>query len=126
MSHTLQSPNVRRCKSASIFRFILPKGAARALRITFISGPCLLLKGQLSIKSASFMIMLCTPALLLWAMLTIPPLLFPFPEHNAYYQFAQIVTSDPAQWLLLLPLAIACFILALAIPATTPCPFKAS
>jgi hypothetical protein len=124
MTPTLESTNVRSRESASMCRFFSLKGIARALRLTFVSGPWLLLTGQLSIKNASFMIMLCTPALLLWALLTIPPLLFPFPEHNAYYQFAQIVTADPAQWLLL-PLTIACLVLALAIPATSPCPLKA-
>jgi hypothetical protein len=124
MSHTLEAANVRRRKDASKFRFLSPASVARALRITFISGPRLLFTGQLSIKSAFFMVMLCTPALFLWALLVIPPFLFPFPEHNAYFEFAQIVTGDPAQ-LLLLPLAAACFLLALAIPATISRPAEA-
>jgi hypothetical protein len=124
MSHTLESATVGRSESASNCRFFSPRGFARILRLTFISGPWQLLTGQLSLKNASFMIMLSTPGLLLWALLTIPPLLFPFPEHNAYYQFAQIVTSDPAQSLLL-PLAVICLVVALALPATDPCPLKA-
>jgi hypothetical protein len=124
MSHTLEAPAMKKGLSASSPRFFSPRGLARALRITFISGPYLLLTGQLSLKHASLMILLCAPAPLLWGMLTIPPLLFPFPEHNAYYEFARIVSSDPAQWSLLL-LASACFVFALAMPASSPCPCRA-
>ena len=96
----------------------------RILRLTFISGPFLLFTTRLSSKNASIMIMLCIPALLLAAMLTIPSILFDSPEQNAYYEFAHAINGDPTR-LVILALAGICAVLALAVPATAPQPSTA-
>jgi hypothetical protein len=94
-----------------------PTGIASLIRITFISGPWMLLTSPLSGKNASLMILLCAPALLFCSLLVIPPLLFPSPQQNAYYYFAQGLNQDPLRWVVL---GVAMFfaMLALAIPAT--------
>ncbi|MEO8616966.1 MAG: hypothetical protein ABI600_17635 [Luteolibacter sp.] len=92
------------------------KTCVNVLRITFISGPWMLLTSRLSFKSASMMIMLCAPALLFCGMLTIPAILFPSPQQNAYFYFAEGLNHDPIRWLGLL-LGCACSLLALAVPA---------
>ncbi len=96
----------------------------KILRLTFISGPFLLFTTRLSSKNASIMIMLCIPALLLAAVLTIPSMLFDSPEQNAYYEFAHAIDGDPTR-LIILGLAGICAILALAVPATAPKPITA-
>jgi hypothetical protein len=105
-------------------RILTFKGVMRLLRITFISGPFLLFTTRLSIRHAAMMILLCTPALILVSFLTIPTFLFSSPEHHAYYEFANILTKDPAQWFIL-PFAALCSMIALAVPATASKPFTA-
>lgn len=92
--------------------------------MTFVSGPILLLTTRLSAKSASMMIMLCVPALLLALLQTVPRFLFNSPEQHAYYEFANLINQDASQ-LAVLALATACSVIALAIPATAPTPFTA-
>ena len=98
------------------------KTLARLLRLTFISGPRLLLTSRLSAKSASMMIMLSAPAVLFCGMLVIPALLFPSPQQQAYYYFSRVLEHDPSRWI---PIALAsiCTVIALAIPALAPKPF---
>jgi len=90
----------------------------RALRLTFISGPWIMLTASMSLKSASMMILLSSPGLLLCSILTIPALLFQSPEQHAYYYFSQVLDQDPSRWVIWV-LAGACSLIALAIPATT-------
>lgn len=89
-----------------------------------MSGPFLLLTSRLSVKSAAIMILLCAPALLLTAVLTVPAMLFTSPEQNAYFQFAQAINADPTR-LVVLALAAVCTVVALAVPATAPNEFTA-
>ena len=124
MSLTLQPATPRQLKSALSLGLCTAKGARRLLLITFISGPWLLLTSNLSAKTASLMIMLCVPALLFCALLTIPGLLFDSPEQHAYYQFAKALEQDPTRWIILAITGI-CTLMALAIPATTPSPITA-
>ena len=70
------------------------------------------------------MIMLCAPALLLTALLTVPAMLFTSPEQNAYFQFAHEINADPTR-LIVLALTAVCTMIALAVPATAPNPFTA-
>lgn len=124
MSLTLQPATPRRVKNLFSHRIFTLKGVMRLLRITFISGPFLLFTSRLSIKHAAMMMMLCAPALILVSFLTIPTLLFSSPEQHAYYEFANILTKDPAQWFIL-PFVALCSMIALAVPATAPKPFTA-
>ena len=70
------------------------------------------------------MIMLCAPALLFCAMLTIPALLFPSPQQQAYFYFSEVLNHDPSRWIGLI-LAGVCAIIALAVPATAAQPYTA-
>lgn len=124
MSLTLKPATPRQLKNALSLGIFSAKGTKCLLRITFISGPWLLLTSRLSGKTASLMIMLCAPALLFCLLLTIPGLLFKSPEQHAYYQFAKALDQDPTRWILLAITGI--FILiALAIPAVTARPLTA-
>ncbi len=118
MSLTLKLATPRRLTNALNVGLFTAKGIKRLLHITFISGPWLLLTSRLSAKAASLMIMLCVPALLFCALLTIPGFLFESPEQNAYYQFAKALDQDPTRWIILAVTGL-CTLTALAIPATT-------
>lgn len=124
MSLNLTPAMLRRAKNPFTHRIFTPKGIMQALRLTFISGPRLLFTSRLSAKSASLMILLSIPALLLTLLLTIPPLLFNSPEQHAYYEFANAINHDPT-YLIILAFAALCTIISLAIPATEPTPFIA-
>lgn len=124
MSLTLKPATPRQLKNALSLGIFTAKGAKRLLRITFISGPWLLLTSRLSAKAASLMIMLCVPALLFCSLLTIPAFLFESPEQHAYYQFAKALDQDPTRWIILVITGI-CTLMALAIPATTAQPVTA-
>ncbi len=112
MSLTLKPATPRRVKNAVGAGIFSVKGIARLMRLTFMSGPWMLLT------------LLCTPALLFCAMLTIPGMLFPLPEQNSYYLFAQALDQDPTRWIILAMTAI-CAVISLAVPATAPRPLMA-
>lgn len=124
MSLTLKPATPRQLKNALSLGIFTAKGTKRLMHLTFISGPWLLLTSRLSAKTASLMIMLCVPALLFCALLTIPGLLFDSPEQHAYYQFAKALDQDPTRWIILAITGI-CTLVALAIPATTARPMTA-
>ncbi len=92
------------------------KFCANILRVIFIKGPWTLVTSGLNFKSAAMMIMLCAPALLFCAMLTIPAILFTSPQQNAYFYFAEGLNHDPIRFLGLL-LGCTCTLVALAVPA---------
>jgi len=91
------------------------------LKLTFISGPKVLLTSQISMKCAAAMTLMCMPALLLCTILTLPALLFESPQQNAYYYFAKVLEQDPTRWIVLL-LSALCVLLSLALPATMKIP----
>ncbi len=116
---TLNPVTPRRVKHAVSHGIFSTKGFARLLRLTLISGPWLLLTSRLSMKSATLMMLLCAPALTLFALLTLPALIFQSPQQQAYYYFGQILNQGPVS-LLSLALAGFCIMTALAIPAMVP------
>lgn len=63
------------------------------------------------------MMFLCSPSILLCAVLTIPAMLFQSPNQEAYFYFSKVLEQDPSRWLAM-PLAVVCTLVALAIPAT--------
>ncbi|KAB2642649.1 MAG: hypothetical protein DVB26_01900 [Verrucomicrobia bacterium] len=91
------------------------------LKLTFIKGPKVLLTSQISVKCAAAMMLMCMPALLLCAILTLPALLFDSPQQNAYFYFAKVLEQDPTRWLVLLLTGL-CVLLSLALPATMETP----
>jgi hypothetical protein len=88
----------------------------RLPRLTFVDGPKQLLNSRIDPKTAAIMTGMCAPALLCWAVLTLPAMVFRSPEQNAYYYFSQMINQDPARWVVLL-LATVCVVLSMAIPA---------
>lgn len=124
MSQSLIPSAPRRMKNLSNHGIFSARGIMRLFRITFISGPFLLFTSRLSVKTASMMMILCAPALLLTAVLTVPALLFTSPEQNAYFQFAGAINADPTR-LIILALTAVCTVVALAVPATAPNKFTA-
>ena len=75
-------------------------------------------------KHAALMILLCAPALLFSAMLTVPALLFQSPQHQGYYYFSQVVNQDPSRWIIYAGASV-CALLALIVPVTGPRPMAA-
>ena len=124
MSLTLTPVTPRRVKYAVSHGIFTLRGIFRLLRLTLISGPWLLLTSRLSRKNASLMILLCAPALLFCSLLTIPALIFPSPQQEAYFYFAQVLNQDPIRWAILALTGI-CLITALAVPALAPKPYTA-
>ena len=82
---------------------ILARFDGEFFRNWFIDGPRLLLKGKFSRRAAAFMIVAAIPAIAAVLFLTVPALLFPTPQHNAFFYFGKSVTSDVASYV---PLAI--------------------
>ena len=109
---------IRFCGSA---KKTFTREAKTILRLTFIAGPKVLFTSRISGKCAALMVMMCSPSLVFFSVLTIPPILFQSPQQNAYFYFAGILNQDPSRWLVLL-LAAICTVLSLAIPATMPTP----
>jgi hypothetical protein len=95
------------------------KGLARLLHPDLLSGPRMRVSAELSGKTASLMILLCVPALLLLAMITIPSLLFPTAQNEAYFYFARCLDQELSRWSILALTAV-CSLAALIIPATAP------
>lgn len=89
------------------------------LRMIFFHGPRELLTSRISVKCAAVMVVMCSPALLVCSLLTLPALLFHSPEQHAYFYFSRLLNEDPSRWLVLL-LAGVCALMSLAIPATMP------
>lgn len=69
----------------------------------FIDGPKLLLKGKFSRRAGFFLTVGAMPAFMAAALLTIPDILFPTPQHNAFFHFARAVSGDVAS---LIPVGI--------------------
>lgn len=93
----------------------------RYLKLTFFSGPKVLLTSRISVKCATVMTLMCAPSLLFCSLLTLPALIFESPQQNAYYEFSTVINTDPLRWIVLL-MASACALMSLAIPATMPRP----
>jgi hypothetical protein len=90
-----------------------------AFKLTFWSGPRLLLTSRLSLRTAGFMIAAAVPAIICTTVMTVPALVYTTPESNAYFYFGRIMQSDPVSWI---PMGVAafCSVLALAVPTSTP------
>jgi hypothetical protein len=87
------------------------------LRLTFFSGPKVLLTSRISGKCAFIMALMCMPSLLFCFMLTVPGLIFQSPHQQAYFYFSKVLDEDPYRWIVLC-LAGICTLMALAVPAT--------
>ena len=97
----------------------------RGLRLTFISGPKVLLTSRISAKCALVMALMCLPSLSCCFLLTIPGLIFQSPQQQAYFYFSKVLNEDPSRWICLL-LAGLCALLSLAVPAILPGPSRTS
>lgn len=100
------------------------KGIQRLARVIFLTGPRLMLTSRLSRRSATYMIMLCVPAIVLFISTTLPRWLFQSPDQEAYFYFAGTFTQDLSKGYLLV-LSALCMLLVLAMPATSPEPHTA-
>ena len=114
MSTTLTSTRFREKKSAARHGF---SSARHYLRLTFISGPKILLTSQISAKCAFIMSLMCAPSLIFCFMLTIPGLIFQSPQQQAYFYFSMVLDEDPYRWIVLALVSI-CTLMSLAVPAT--------
>ena len=92
---------------------------SRIFSLMLYRGPKRLVTSRISTKCAALMMFLCSPSILFCAVLTIPAMLFQSPNQQAYFYFSRVLNQDPGRWLVM-PLALVCTLLALAIPATMP------
>lgn len=67
-------------------------------------------------KSATYIILLCVPALALFVSMTLPSWVFQSPDQEAYYYFARAFSNDLAKGYLL-ALSALCMLLVFAMPA---------
>jgi len=91
----------------------------RALKLTFWSGPRILLTSRISLRSAGFMIAATIPALVCTTAMTVPALVYSTPESNTYFYFGRILQGDAMSWVPM-TLAAICTFLAFAIPSERP------
>ena len=94
-----------------------PRGLRYHLRMTFVSGPKVLMTSRISTKCAVVMMLMCSPSLIFCSLLTVPQLIFQSPQQQAYYQFSSVLNEDPSRWAVLF-LAAVCTLMSLAMPAT--------
>ena len=125
MSHIVTSTHFRGLSQAAsrslpLFKVCMPH-VKHMLKLTFVSGPMQLLTSRITGKCATFMILMCAPALLACSLLTLPGLIFKSPQQHAYFYFSSMLEQDPTRWMVLL-LAGTCALLSLAVPATMPAP----
>lgn len=114
MSHNLATTRFRGNKPSP------PHGhfhIQRYLRHAFISGPKILLTSRISAKCALIMTLMCTPSLLICALLTLPRLIFQSPHQQAYFYFSGALGEDPTRWIVLFVGGV-CTLMSLAVPAT--------
>ncbi|MES2475832.1 MAG: hypothetical protein V4640_08630 [Verrucomicrobiota bacterium] len=78
--------------------------------------PRRLLTSHLNARSASILLLLCAPPLLLTAAMSLPSLIFASPEQNAYFYFGKIINQDLSSSFALWMAAI-CLLFAVALPA---------
>jgi len=88
-------------------------------RNILFTGPRILCTTRLNWRTARLMMMLCTPALLFCAVMTIPGLLFNSESQQAYFYWARFLSNDPT-CMLMAAFAGLCAISSLALPAADP------
>ncbi|MEO5916331.1 MAG: hypothetical protein ABIS50_18985 [Luteolibacter sp.] len=103
--------------------FTLPS-LQRLVRLTFITGPRALLTSRLSPRSASYIMLLCLPAIMLYLAMTVPSMLFQSPDQEAYFYFASSLNHDLSSGYML-ALSVLCMFVALTLPAASPDPYTA-
>lgn len=72
----------------------LPGRTAAFLRAAYIEGPKALIQGRYSRRQGVFLCLATAPILLGALFITLPGVLFPSPEHRAYYHFAVTVGNE--------------------------------
>ncbi len=87
--------------------------------LRLLSGPVRLLTARFDHRSAFFIVVLCVPALLVTALLTLPGYLFNSPQHNEYFEFANQLNEGADRWFAL-GLSACCCLLCFVIPADSP------
>lgn len=91
----------------------------RSLRIhpslRYLSGPVRLVTAQFNRRNAFFMTVLCVPALLVTALLTLPAFIFNTPQHNEYFEFAKQLNNGGDRWVAL-GLSACCSLLCFVVP----------
>lgn len=101
-----------------------PAGIKRIAHLAFISGPRRFFSSHMSSRSATFIMLLCAPPILLFLATTVPTIIFPSPEQEAYFYFASTFSQDLSTGFNL-GLAALCMCIAFALPAAIPDPYTA-
>ncbi|MFD0894886.1 hypothetical protein KBB96_04285 [Luteolibacter ambystomatis] len=86
------------------------------MKSTLWTGPLMLVTGQVSKRTAAFMIAGAIPAILVALFLTVPNFLFCTPQHQAYFYFGRDLANSPLSLVPMLVAAI-CALIALSLPA---------
>lgn len=73
------------------------------LKSCFVDGTRAIIAGRYNRRQAAIVIAAMAPILIGTAVITVPLILFPTEAHKAYFQFANILNTDPVS---MIPLAI--------------------
>ena len=88
----------RRMKVLSVkgYRFAKHEliASARFLKACYVDGTKAIVAGKYTRGQAAVIIFGMIPVLLCVALMTIPSVLFPTPDHNSYYMFAKILANQ--------------------------------
>jgi len=84
--------------------------------LRLLSGPVRLVTAQFNRRNAFFIAVLCVPALLVTALLTLPAFIFNTPQHNEYFEFAKQLNNGGDRWVAL-GLSACCSFLCFVVPA---------
>lgn len=83
--------------------------------LRYLTGPVRLLTARFSRRHAILMVALSVPALLVTGLFTVPAFLFPTPQHNEYFEFAQQLNEGGERWIAM-GLSACCSFFCFAVP----------
>ncbi len=83
--------------------------------LSFIRRPLHLITARFNRRNAVFIVMLCIPAIVVTALLTLPHFLFNTPQHNEYFEFAKQLDQGGGRWLAM-GMSACCNFLCFAVP----------
>lgn len=124
MNLKIKPANPRLMRNAFRSGHFSRSGIWQLARLVIIDGPRALFAAQLNSRSASFIMLLCMPALCMFMAVTVPPIIFPSADHEAYFYFARTFSQDLSSGFVL-GLSALCMFIALALPASSSEDFSA-
>ncbi|MES2657868.1 MAG: hypothetical protein V4689_04575 [Verrucomicrobiota bacterium] len=124
MSLTLKPATPRNFRNAFKSGVFSLSTLRQLARLTFITGPRKMFTSRMSSRCATYIMLLCLPAIALFLAITLPPIIFQSPDQKAYFYFATTLSRDLSSGYIL-ALSVLCMFVAMALPAAEPDPYTA-